>query len=121
INRLSDKFQKAKAQIDRLNRSLSGRTFTGQTYKFEYKVNDALKPIHTLAVAIAETPRRGLAILDDDTLDPSVKAGFRDLERRLADDELVKDLRDYRQFFDFDVAMRNERGQMTTLSKRSVT
>lgn len=121
INRLSDKFQKARAQIDRLNRSLSGRTFTGQTYKFQYKVNDALKPIHTLAEAIAEAPRRGMTILDDDNLDPSVKAGFRDLERRLADDELVKDLRDYRQFFDFDVAMRNERGQETTLSKRSVT
>lgn len=50
-----------------------------------------------------------------------MRAGFRDLERRLSDDELVKDLRDYRRFFDFDVHMRNERGQETTLSKRSVT
>lgn len=121
INRLSDKFQKAKAQIDRLNRSLSGRKFTGQTYVFHYRLNEALKPIHTLAEAIAGNPRRGLALLEDDTLDPKVRAGFRDLERRLSDDELVKELRDYRQFFDFDLHMRNERGQETTLSKRSVT
>jgi uncharacterized protein YPO0396 len=121
INRLSDKFQKAKAQIDRLNRSLSGRTFTGQAYTFRYRLNDALKPIHALAEAIADAPRRGLALLDDDTLDPKVRAGFRDLERRLSDDQLVKELRDYRRFFDFDLHMRNERGQETTLSKRSVT
>lgn len=54
-------------------------------------------------------------------MDPKVTAGFRDLERRLSDEELVKDLRDYRRFFDFDLHMRNERGQETTLSKRSVT
>ncbi|WP_206245214.1 SbcC/MukB-like Walker B domain-containing protein [Novosphingobium terrae] len=121
INRLSDKFQKAKAQIDRLNRSLAGRTFTGQTYVFHYRLNEALKSIHALAEAIANDPRRGLAVLQDDTLDPKVRAGFRDLERRLSDDERVKELRDYRQFFDFDVLMRNERGGETTLSKRAVT
>lgn len=121
INRLSDKFQRAKAQIDRLNRSLSGRTFTGQTYTFRYRLNDALKPIHALAEAIADAPRRGLSLLEDENLDPKVKAGFRDLERRLSDEELVRDLRDYRRFFDFDLHMRNERGQETTLSKRSVT
>lgn len=87
----------------------------------DYRLNEALKPIHTLAEAIAGNPRRGLALLEDDTLDPKVRAGFRDLERRLSDDELVKELRDYRQFFDFDLHMRNERGQETTLSKRSVT
>jgi hypothetical protein len=121
INRLSDKFDKARAQIDRLNRNLDGRTFTGQTYKFRYRLNDALKPIHALAEAVKDAPRRGLALLDDETLDPKVREGFRDLERRLSDDELVKDLRDYRRFFDFDLAMINERGQETTLSKRSVT
>ena len=121
IHRLSDKFHKAKQQIDRLNRSLSGRTFTGQTYSFRQSLNEALKPIHALAQAIAQEPRKGLAVLEDDTLDPRVRAGFRDLERRLANDDLVKDLRDYRRFFDFDLHMRNERGQETTLSKRSVT
>ena len=121
IIRLSDKFQKAKAQIDRLNRSLSGRTFTGQTYVFRYRLNDALKPIHALTEAIAEAPKRGLALLEDEALDPKVKAGFRDLQNRLSDEELVSDLRDYRRFFDFDLHMRNERGQETTLSKRSVT
>lgn len=121
INRLSDKFQKAKAQIDRLNRNLAGRTFTGQTYMFRSKLNDALKPIHALAEAVSEAPRQGLSILEGDAVDPKVAAGFRDLERRLSDEELVKDLRDYRRFFDFDLHMKNERGQETTLSKRSVT
>lgn len=121
INRLSDKFQKAKTQIERLNRSLSGRTFTGQTYTFRYRVNDALKPIHALAEAIADEPQRGLSMLADDKLDPKVRAGFRDLERRLSDEELVKELRDYRRFFDFDLHMKNEKGKETTLSKRSVT
>jgi len=121
INRLSDKFQKARAQIERLNRNLSGRHFTGQTYAFRYHVNAAMKPIHTLAEAIAEQPRLGLSMLDDDTLDPKVRAGFRELERRLSDETLVKDLQDYRQFFDFDLHMTNNRGQVTTLSKRSVT
>lgn len=121
INRLSDKFQKAKAQILRLNRSLAGRTFTGQTYMFKYRLNDALRPIYALAEAVSEAPRQGLSILEDEAVDPKVKAGFRDLERRLSDDELVKDIRDYRRFFDFDLHMKNEKGQETTLSKRSVT
>jgi uncharacterized protein YPO0396 len=121
INRLSDKFKRAKAQIDRLNRSLAGRTFTGQTYAFSMRTNDALRPIHSLAIAIADAPRKGLSILEDADVDPKVVAGFRELERRLSDDQLVGDLRDYRRFFDFDLGMRNERGQETTLSKRSVT
>lgn len=121
INRLSDKFQKAKAQIDRLNRNLDGRHFTGQTYAFRYHINPTMKPVHTLADAITREPQLGLAMLDDDTLDPRVKEGFRELMRRLSDEELVKDLQDYRKFFDFDLEMTNDRGQVTTLSKRSVT
>lgn len=121
INRLSDKFQKARAQIERLNRNLAGRHFTGQTYAFRYHVNAAMKPIHTLAEAIADQPSVGLAMLEDDKLDPKVREGFRELERRLSDDTLVKDLQDYRRFFDFDLHMTNDRGQETTLSQRSVT
>lgn len=121
INRLSDKFQKARAQIDRLNRNLQGRQFTGQTYAFKYHVNAAMKPIHMLAEAIAGQPRVGLSMLDDADLDPKVREGFRELERRLSDETLVKDLQDYRRFYDFDLHMTNDRGQETTLSKRSVT
>ena len=121
INRLSDKFAKAKAQIDRLNRNLAGRTFTGQSYAFRHQINDSMRPIHTLAIAIAEDPQRGLQILKDKDVDPRVRKGFDELGRRLDDDQLVKDLQDYRTFFDFDLEMTNERGQTTTLSKRSGT
>ncbi|TCU53594.1 uncharacterized protein YPO0396 [Novosphingobium sp. PhB57] len=121
INRLSDKFQKARSQIERLNRTLQDRHFTGQRYAFRYHINAAMKPIHALAEAIADKPRVGLSMLDDVDLDPKVREGFRELERRLSDEELVKDLRDYRRFYDFDLHMTNDRGQETTLSKRSVT
>jgi len=121
INRLSDKFQKARAQIERLNRNLAGRHFTGQTYAFRYHVNAAMKPIHALAEAIAKAPQKGLALLEEGNLDPQVRQGFRELERRLSDEELVKDLQDYRRFFDFDLHMTNDRGEETTLSKRAVT
>lgn len=121
INRLSDKFKSARAQIDRLNRSLSGRQFTGQTYAFRHSVNAAMKPIHALAEAIADAPQRGLAILQDENVEPRIRNGFKELERRLSDEQLIKELRDYRQFFDFELHMTNERGQETTLSKRSAT
>lgn len=121
INRLSDKFQKARAQIDRLNRSLAGRRFTGQTYAFKHHLNAALKSIHALAEAIAQEPQKGLAVLDDPEVDPRARAGFKELERRLSDELLVKDLQDYRRFFDFDLHMTNERGQETTLSRRAQT
>lgn len=121
INRLSDKFQKARAQIEKLNRNLDGRKFTGQTYAFRYHINQAMKPVHVLADAIARAPQAGLAILEDEALDPRVKEGFRELMRRLGDEALVKDLQDYRKFFDFDLEMTNANGQVTTLSKRSVT
>ncbi len=121
INRLSDKFKSARVQIDRLNRSLAGRQFTGQTYTFRHSVNAVMKPIHALAEAIADAPQRGLAMLQDDNVDPRIRNGFKELERRLSDDKLVKELRDYRQFFDFELHMTNERGQETTLSKRSAT
>ncbi len=121
INRLSDKFKTAKIQINRLNRSLEGRRFTGQTYMFRMGVNAAMKPIHTLAEAIADAPQRGLGMLQDDNVHPHVRAGFQELEKRLSDDQLVKDLRDYREFFDFELCMTNANGQETTLSKRSAT
>ena len=121
INRLSDKFRKARAQIQRLNRSLSGRRFTGQTYAFEIRLNEALRPIHALAEAVGDAPAKGLAILEDEEVDPRVQAGFKELERRLSDPELVKQLRDYREFFDFELRMSNERGEETTLSRRSQT
>lgn len=121
INRLSDKFKSARAQIDRLNRSLTGRHFTGQTYTFGLSVNAVMKPIHALAEAVADAPQRGLAMLQDDDLDPRVRNGFKELERRLSDEELIKELRDYRRFFDFELHMKNDRGQETTLSKRSAT
>lgn len=121
INRLSDKFKSARAQIDRLNRSLAGRHFTGQTYTFGWTVNAVMKPIHALAEAIADAPERGLAMLQDDNVDPRVRNGFKELERRLSDEELIKELRDYRRFFDFELHMKNDRGQETTLSKRSAT
>jgi energy-coupling factor transporter ATP-binding protein EcfA2 len=121
INRLSDKFQTARAQIDRLNRSLAGRHFTGQSYMFRHSLNAAMKPIHALAEAIADAPQRGLAMLQDDDVDPRVRNGFKELERRLSDDQLVIELQDYRRFFDFELHMTNDRGQETTLSKRSAT
>jgi uncharacterized protein YPO0396 len=121
INRLSDKFQKARAQIKRLNRALEGRTFTGQTYVFDIRLNEGLRSIHALAEAIAGAPRRGLAILEDRDLDPRIRDGFAELERRLSDESLVGDLQDYRRFFDFEVRMKNARGEETTLSRRSQT
>lgn len=121
INRLSDKFAKAKSQIERLNRNLSGRTFTGQSYAFRYRVNESMRPIHILADAIADDPQRGLQMLKEKDVDPRVRKGFDELSRRLDDDQLVKDLQDYRRFFDFDLEMTNERNQTTTLSKRSGT
>jgi energy-coupling factor transporter ATP-binding protein EcfA2 len=121
INRLSDKFKTARTQIDRLNRSLAGRHFTGQTYAFRHSVSPTMKPIHALAEAIADAHQRGLAMLQDDDLDPRVREGFKELERRLSNDDLIKELRDYRRFFDFELYMTNERGQETTLSKRSAT
>jgi uncharacterized protein YPO0396 len=74
-----------------------------------------------LAEAIAEDPQRGLAVLEDEQVDPRARAGFKELERRLSDALLVKDLQDYRRFFDFDLHMTNERGQETTLSQRAQT
>ena len=121
INRLSDKFKSARLQINRLNRSLEGRRFTGQSYRFSIAVNAAMKPIHELAVAIADAPQRGLGMLRDNDVDPRVRVGFQELEKRLSDEQLVKDLRDYRKFFDFELCMTNASGQETTLSKRSAT
>lgn len=121
INRLSDKFKSARQQITRLNRSLEGRRFTGQSYSFRISVNLAMKPIHELAIAIADAPQQGLGMLKDDNVDPRVRAGFAELEKRLSDEQLVKELRDYRRFFDFELCMTNAKGQETTLSKRSAT
>ncbi|MBE7210480.1 MAG: AAA family ATPase [Gluconacetobacter diazotrophicus] len=121
INRLSDKFLGARAQIDRLNRALAGRRFTNQSYSVRHSLNAAMRPIHALAEAVAEAPQRGLSLLHDPDVDPRIVAGFKELERRLGDEQLVRDLRDYRRFFDFELYMVNERGQETTLSKRSAT
>ena len=104
-----------------MNRSLAGRTFTGQTYRFTSRISDSMRPIHALTDAVARAPKRGLDIVRDPDADPQVRLGYRELQRRLDDDQLILDLQDYRKFFDFDLAMTNDRAQETTLSRRAGT
>jgi len=118
--KLSERFQKTEMRIASLNRRLADRTFTNQTYAFEYAVDERFADVHMLVEKIARSADDAQAILENAAEDPVVKRAL-DAVQMLLDGTTDADvLADYRNYFVFELAMFVSDGRRTTLTSRAV-
>ncbi|MFC7664966.1 SbcC/MukB-like Walker B domain-containing protein [Methylorubrum suomiense] len=125
LTRLADKFERMQARLDALNERLSSQTFTGQTYAFEAALDRRYAAVHQLATEVARSPDAAQAVLP--AAEDGAPAGNAHLAAALAEitaliegEENAVRLADYRNYFVYEIGMRDRAGNRTTLSSRAL-
>jgi energy-coupling factor transporter ATP-binding protein EcfA2 len=123
LTRLADKFERVRARLDALNERLSSQTFTGQTYAFEAEVDRRYAAVHALATEVARSPDAAQAILPDEggaIPDGPLAAAIDEITALIAGEESAARLADYRNYFVYEIGMRDRAGNRTTMSNRAL-
>ncbi|WP_375274695.1 SbcC/MukB-like Walker B domain-containing protein [Methylorubrum thiocyanatum] len=127
LTRLADKFERMRARLDALNERLASQTFTGQTYAFEAEVDRRYAAVHALATEVARSPDAAQAVLPSLDHSPEEGADKSPLAAALAEitaliegEESAARLADYRNYFVYEIGMRDRAGNRTTLSSRAL-
>ncbi len=125
LTRLADKFERVRNRLDALNERLSSQTFTGQTYAFEAAVDRRYAAVHALASEVARSADAAQAILPEaegseaDANSP-LGAAMAEISALIAGEESAARLADYRNYFVYEIGMRDAAGNRTTLSNRAL-
>ena len=121
LTRLADKFERVRTRLDALNERLSTQTFTGQTYAFEAAVDRRYAAVHALATEVARSPDAAQAILPEGGgADGPLSAAIAEITALIAGEESAARLADYRNYFVYEIGMRDRAGNRTTLSNRAL-
>lgn len=123
LTRLADKFERVRTRLDALNERLSTQTFTGQTYAFEATVDRRYAAVHALATEVARSADAAQAILPGEGEEaPSgpLAAAIEEITALIAGDESAARLADYRNYFVYEIGMRDKAGNRTTMSNRAL-
>ena len=127
LTRLADKFERMRARLDALNERLASQSFTGQTYAFEAEVDRRYAAVHGLATEVARSPDAAQAVLPsldhapEDRLDKSpLAAALAEITALIEGEESAARLADYRNYFVYEIGMRDRAGNRTTLSSRAL-
>ena len=124
LTRLADKFERMQARLDALNERLSSQTFTGQTYAFEAAVDRRYAAVHQLATEVARSPDAAQAVLPggDDAQGEGghLAAALAEITALIEGEENAARLADYRNYFVYEIGMRDRAGNRTTLSSRAL-
>lgn len=123
LTRLADKFERVQARLDALNERLSTQTFTGQTYAFEAAVDRRYAAVHALATEVARSPDAAQAILPGSggaIPEGPLAAAIEEISALIAGDESAARLADYRNYFVYEIGMRDRAGNRTTMSNRAL-
>jgi energy-coupling factor transporter ATP-binding protein EcfA2 len=123
LTRLADKFERMRARLDALNERLASQTFTGQTYAFEAEVDRRYAAVHALATEVARSPDAAQAVLPgpEDGPDKSpLAAALAEITALIEGEESAARLADYRNYFVYEIGMRDRAGNRTTLSSRAL-
>lgn len=125
IGQLRDNLHKVADSLDELNRNLQKREFHGEVYRFKHWHAPDYEPIIRWVMAASEVDRENVGSLFDRTLSPDNEhyEGRRRIQELLLStentDALELKLADYRNYFQFDVEMKDVKGRSSTmLSKR---
>ena len=119
LTRLADKFERVRARLDALNERLSSQTFTGQTYAFEAAVDRRYAAVHALATEVARSADAAQAVLPQAGEGP-LAAAVEEISALIAGDESAARLADYRNYFVYEIGMRDRAGNRTTMSNRAL-
>ncbi|MBD8907821.1 SbcC/MukB-like Walker B domain-containing protein [Methylorubrum zatmanii] len=119
LTRLADKFERMRSRLDALNERLSSQTFTGQTYAFEAEVDRRYAAVHALATEVARSPDAAQAILPGSE-DGPLAAALAEITALIEGEESAARLADYRNYFVYEIGMRDRAGNRTTLSSRAL-
>lgn len=123
LTRLADKFERVRARLDALNERLSSQTFTGQTYAFEAAVDRRYAAVHALATEVARSPDAAQAVLPGQGETPAegpLSAAIEEISALIAGEESAARLADYRNYFVYEIGMRDAAGNRTTMSNRAL-
>ncbi|MDR4379259.1 ATPase, partial [Bacillus amyloliquefaciens] len=123
LTRLADKFERMRARLDALNERLASQTFTGQTHAFEAEVARRYAAVHALAPEVARSPDAAQAVLPspEDGADKSpLAAALAEITALIEGEESAARLADYRNYFVYEIGMRDRAGNRTTLSSRAL-
>ncbi|GJE42617.1 SbcC/MukB-like Walker B domain-containing protein [Methylobacterium soli] len=119
LTRLADKFERVRARLDALNERLSSQTFTGQTYAFEATVDRRYAAVHALATEVARSPDAAQSVLPASGEGPMASA-LEEISQLIAGSEDAARLADYRNYFVYEIGMRDRAGNRTTMSSRAL-
>ena len=122
LTRLADKFERVRSRLDALNERLSTQTFTGQTYAFEAAVDRRYAAVHALATEVARSPDAAQAILPEAgaAADGPLSAAIGEISALIAGEESAARLADYRNYFVYEIGMKDRAGNRTTMSNRAL-
>ena len=122
LTRLADKFERVRARLEALNERLSSQTFTGQTYAFEAAVDRRYAAVHALATEVARSPDAAQAVLPEggETAEGPLSAAIEEISALIAGEESAARLADYRNYFVYEIGMRDRAGNRTTMSNRAL-
>lgn len=122
LTRLADKFERVRTRLDALNERLSTQSFTGQTYAFEAAVDRRYAAVHALATEVARSPDAAQAILPEAgaPADGPLSAAIAEISALIAGEESAARLADYRNYFVYEIGMRDAAGNRTTMSNRAL-
>ncbi len=119
LTRLADRFERVHARLAALNERLSARSFTGQTYAFEAAVDRRYAAVHALATETARSPEAAQALLAGEAEGP-MAAALEEITALIAGQEDAARLADYRNYFVYEIGMRDRAGNRTTMSARAL-
>ena len=119
LTRLADKFERVHARLEALNERLSSQTFTGQTYAFEAHVDRRYAAVHALATEVARSPDAAQSVLPAEGEGP-MGAALEEISALIAGSEEAARLADYRNYFTYEIGMKDAAGNRTTMSSRAL-
>ena len=119
LTRLADKFERVHSRLEALNERLGSQTFTGQTYAFEATVDRRYAAVHALATEVARSPDAAQSVLPGEGEGP-MGAALEEISALIAGSEDAARLADYRNYFSYEIGMKDGAGNRTTMSSRAL-
>ena len=117
LTRLADRFERVRNRLDALNERLGSQTFTGQTYAFEATVDRRYAAVHALASEVARSPESAADLIPEGPPEPG--SAMAEIAALIEGEEGAARLGDYRNYFVYEIGMRDGAGNRTTLSSRA--
>jgi hypothetical protein len=116
LHRLREKILQARQELERINDALANLEFHNKRYRFRYQPNEQYRPYYEL---IMESQMLGAESLFESAFYQQHQGVFEDFYRQLtkANENERAPLTDYRRYLSYDIEVKQNDGQISSLSK----